>query len=358
MVCPQCNSSFDDSQQCPKCGVGLLYSAAHRYIEPGRNYSHQAQRWQQSPGGRLILGLGIALGLCYGLLQMGMAFLRAFGIDATTGALDPLVGLILFQSLQAVGILTGGVLAGVGQPRGTVLGGLVGILSGIFMLAGIFSGAVVTLVQSYSAELLTPGTPIHKLIMYALPLQHALVGTMGGFIGGFIWQPDSALALPLSGSAPRPQTRRRAAEREAFPRWVGPIAWARVVIGTLVAVVGAINTPRIVDFVLAASENQLQIVTDLENRVAYGEVFGLMILLGGFIAGTTRSNGLKQGTCVGVVVSFVMTGTFLKAGQPVSPTLLLPVLSSLLLAPVGGWFGSELLPPAARRQRWKSKTWF
>jgi hypothetical protein len=336
----------------------LLYSAALRHADQARHRTHQVEKWQQSPGGRLILGLGISLGLCYGLLQMGMAFLRAWAIDATSGALDPLVGLVLFQGLQAVGILIGGTLAGVGQPRGTLLGGVVGILSGILMLTGIFSGVIATLVQSYSAELLTPGTPIHRVIMYGLPLQHALVGTIGGFIGSFIWQPYANVPFPSRGTGPKKAAVRSHASQDSFPRWAGPVAWRRVMIGIVVAVVTALNTPRIVDFVLSASDNQLEIVTDLENQVAYGEVYGLAILLGGLIAGATRSNGLKQGTCVGLVVSFVMLGTLLKAGRPLSPSLMFPVLSSLLLAPVGGWFGSELLPPAARRQPWRPKTWF
>jgi hypothetical protein len=286
-----------------------------------------------------------------------MACLRALGIDASTGGLDPLAGLIVFQSFQGLAVLVGGVVAGAGQTRGTILGGAAGLLSGLLVLTGVLSGVVDNLVQSYSAELLTPGTPIQRLIMYALPIQHVVLGAIGGFVGSLIWQPDAPVTLPNLGATPKRKPVRRD-NRQASLRWSGPVAWVRVTIGIIVAVVGAIETPKIVDFILAASEGELTTVTQLENQVAYGEVFGLMILLGGCVAGATRTNGLKQGACVGFIVAIVMGGTLARAGSQFSPSLAFPVIAALLLAPVGGWFGSELLPPVFKRQRYKAKTWF
>jgi hypothetical protein len=131
-----------------------------------------------------------------------------------------------------------------------------------------------------------------------------------------------------------------------------------VIVGILVATIGAINTPTILDFILAASDHKLKIVTELENRLAYGEVFSLMILIGGFIAGANTVNGLKQGTCAGVMLAFIMVGLFARNAR--SPdSLLFLVFSVLLLAPIGGWCGSELLLPTIQRaSRRKGRTWF
>jgi hypothetical protein len=141
-------------------------------------------------------------------------------------------------------------------------------------------------------------------------------------------------------------------------RWAGPVSPIKVLLGTAVAVYGAINTPRLVDYILLVSDKQLKIMTTLENQVAHGEVYGLMILFGGILAGASRTNGLKQGTCVGVLVAVIMSSFHGYALGQTSLSVVFPIISALLLAPVGGWFGSELWPPVDRRVRRKRRTWF
>jgi hypothetical protein len=288
------------------------------------------------------------MGLCYGLLQMGMACLRALGIDAASGALEPLAGFVLFQSLQALALLIGGVFVGAGQTRGMVLGATLGIISALVFIAAMLTGVIAPLTQWYSGELLSPGTPIHRMTMYILPLQHTLVGALAGMIGSSIWKPYAPLIPSLPGMPSRKAARRQIKEK-TVSRWAGPVAWGWVLAGTVVAIGGAYSTPTLVDFILSASGHQLKIMSQLENQVAYGEVFGFAILLGGGVAGSNRSNGLKQGLCVGLLVALVLAGTVVRLESTVSLTVIFPVLSALSLAPVGGWFGSELLPPVMRR---------
>jgi hypothetical protein len=119
---------------------------------------------------------------------------------------------------------------------------------------------------------------------------------------------------------------------------------------------GALNAPAIVDWIMRLSDRKLQVITQLENQVAYGEVFGLSILFGGCLAGATRPNGLKQGVCVAILVSVVLIGTLIRQAGEDPGAVLFPILSALLLAPVGGWFGSELLPPVAKR-RFRVRFW-
>jgi hypothetical protein len=353
-VCPQCRHSYEGLEPCPKCHGGLLVTAPRRVADAPGNRSRGGE-WQQSPGGRLILGVALTLGLCYGLLQMGMAGLRALGIDAASGALEPLVGFVFFLSLQALALLLGGAFVGAGQGRGMVLGATLGIISSFLLLATMLTGAIAALVQSYSAELLSPQTPIHQMTMYVLPLQHTLLGALGGMIGGSIWRPSAPLLLGPAGSAGRKTVRPKAAPK-TVSRWAGPVAWGWVLAGTGVAVAGAYFTPNLVDFILSAAGHQLKVLSQLENQVAYGEVYGLAILLGGGVAGSNRSNGLKQGLCVGLLTAGIMAGAFLRAEAGFTVTVVFPLLSALLLAPVGGWFGSELLPPVLRRLPHR-KTW-
>jgi hypothetical protein len=289
---------------------------------------------------------------------MGMAFLRALGVDATSGVLDPLVGLALFQALQVIALLGGGAMAGAGQMRSTLLGGVAGFTSGVIFLVGLLTGVVATLAQWYSGVLLSPESSVRDLIIFGLPLQHAIVGAVGGLIGGLIWSPLTPVLVPGLPSAQKRVQIRREATQKAVSRWTGPVSIVGVVFGSAVAVAGALQTPAIVDFILRASEYKLKIITQIENQVAYGEVYGLAILFGGFLAGANRVNGLKQGVCVGVLVAMVMTGSFLRGGAGISVSVIFPILSAMLLAPIGGLCGSELLPPAARRgRRHKKRTW-
>ncbi len=346
-ACPRCRTPIEPSQPCPRCSSGLKHGAARLQLNLGD--SRPALPWQQTPGGRVLLGTLLALGLSYGLLQIGMAALNALGIDATSGTIDPLAGLIVFQGLQVLAMLAGGMLTGAGQERGSFLGGLAGLLTGVGVLAGMLAGVASTVVQSYSSELLSPGSPTHDLIMFALPAQSLVVGAIGGFIGSVIWKP---LLIPtdprFSSLSQRTNARKDKLEGPSL-RWTGPVAWFRVILGAAIAGVGALNASRIVDFVLGVSDYKLRVVTQFENHVAYGEVFGLCILFGGCFAGATRPNGLKQGVCVGFLVSVIMIGAISSASLDHAPSALFPVVSALLLAPVGGWFGSELFPPACRR---------
>jgi hypothetical protein len=327
-----------------------------RALDPSWGKAQPREKWQQSPGGRVILGILLSLGLSYGLLQMGMACLRGLQVDASTGHLNPLVGLTLFSGLQALALLVGGTLAGAGQPRGALLGALVGVSSGVLFLIGMFGGILSNMVQSFSAELLTPGTPTHGLTMMGLPLQNAVIGAVGGLIGSWIWKPLPPLTLPgLVGIQNRKSGREWI---KPISRWAGPISPLKVLLGTAAAVFGAINTPRVVDYIVVVSDYKLKIMTALENQVAHGEIYGLMILSGGFLAGASRTNGLKQGLCVGVLVAIAMSSFHSYALGHASLDVVFAMVTALSLATVGGWFGSELWPPIdpnARRKRW---TWY
>jgi hypothetical protein len=356
-VCPQCHSPLDRSERCPKCSVSQLVSASLRLPEPP-GVVPRSDKWQQTPAGRILIGVLLAVGLSYGLLQLCTAGLRATQLDPAEGGFHPLAGLALLEGLQAVALLAGGTLAGVGQRRGIALGAVVGVVSGMLFLMGMLNGIVTNLVHSLATELLDPGSPVRNVALYALPILHVVCGAAGGLAGSLIWKPPPAVAAGRPGTFPSAPV--RAARRPKVPwpsPWDGPVAWVRVLLGTVVAVTGAIGTKAIIDLVLYASEGKLMVMTTLEDQVTYAEVFSFAILLGGCCAGASTFNGLKQGVCLGLIASLVMTGVFVTGSFQGSAPGIYPVLSILFLAPIGGWFGSQLLPPVCRRRR-VARTWF
>jgi hypothetical protein len=96
----------------------------------------------------------------------------------------------------------------------------------------------------------------------------------------------------------------------------------------------------------------------LENQVAYGKIYGLMILLGGILAGANRTNGLKQGVCVAVIVAIVMSSFHSYALGHASLSIVFAMISALMLAPSAVGFGSELWPPVDRTGRRRGWSWY
>jgi hypothetical protein len=325
----------------------------------GRAFGH-ATSWHHTPGGRVLIGVLLALGLCFGLLRLCAASFVALGAGAEDGGVYPLTRLFLFQGLQALALVAGGIFAGAGQRRGAGLGAIVGVMSGLLMITAMLDGFFDFVDRSFLRDLLTPGSTVRNVTLYGLPVLYAVCGALGGFIGGVVWKPLAELDSP---SGPTEASLRSGSRRTALQRapawlsgfsWTGPVAWGRVIAGTTVAVAGAVWTNAILNFVILATQGKLSILTAWEDQVSYGEVFSLSILIGGCVAGTNTFNGLRQGVLVGIGGALVLGMLFLSGSLAQSVPAVYPVLSTLFLGPIGGWFGSELLPPvyvAPRRRR-------
>jgi len=73
MVCPQCHRSYEQRLHCPECDVRLSYRDPRG---PGRGRWSPAG-WQQTPWGRIFIGLLVAQGLYYALRHLCVAGLLA-----------------------------------------------------------------------------------------------------------------------------------------------------------------------------------------------------------------------------------------------------------------------------------------
>jgi hypothetical protein len=329
MVCPQCNASFDQRLQCPTCNVRLIYQHSSQSSRAGAGEG--GGRWQQTPWGRILVGLLLAQGLYYGLRHLFTAGLLVTREDTPLNVWATLYGLIFLQGMQAFGLLVGGALAGAGKRHGLIYGAVV----------GIWNGVISVLVQPDQAHALTAVT------LYGQPVLQTAFGAVGGLLGMLIWKPlprYEPLAVPR-GKLPPPRPNGPSV-------FAGPIAWGRVLAGVAVAVGGTIWANTLLDMVMEASEGKLTISTHLQAQLVTWEITTLAILVGSSLAGANTNNGLKQGLCVGLGAAAVLLGLRIGAQQaPSVEQLVYTAATTLAVALLGGWFGGSLFPPLVQRKR-------
>jgi hypothetical protein len=328
MVCPKCNGSYEQRWQCPSCGVRLAYLTGGR-----RDIADSAppSQWGQTPWGRIIVGVVLSQGLYYGLRQFCTAGLLASSDDAARGVWSTLYGLIILQAIQVLCLLLAGTLAGAGLRQGIVYGAIVGVWNGILSVIVQMAG----------------GFPYTAVTLLGQPILHTAFGAAGGFIGCRIWKPLPILAGPktpqvLTPLIPAPVRR---------PLFEGPIAWGRILLGTGLAIGGALWANVILDLVLEASEGRLNITDHLQARMVTWEVTGLAMLVGSALAGAGKANYLKQGLCVGLAAAAVLFGCRVALQGQTLDDLILTVGCSVSLGLVGAWLGGNLFPPLLKLQR-------
>jgi hypothetical protein len=329
MVCPQCNGCFEQRWHCPSCGVRLLYQLAatpaqQRLREPGDS-------WQQTPWGRILIGLLIAQGLYYGLRHLCTAGLLVSGEAGSRDVWNTLYGLIFLQGLQGLGLLLGGMLTGVGKQRGVLFGAVVGVWNG-----------VISILMASSTS-----TAMTTVALYGQPILHTAFGALGGFVGSIIWRPLPSLSLRGDSRAVRiiPPTTKKLTVLS------GPVSWWRILAGTALATGGSLWANLILEMVLERSEGKLTIDSHLQAQLVTWEICTLALLAGGAFAGSTMSNGLKQGLFVGLSVAAVTAGIQLGTNHFQLEPVLLSASAAISLGLVGGWFGGQLLPAIPARAK-------
>jgi hypothetical protein len=324
MVCPQCNGLFEQRLQCPTCGIRLLYQAAPS--RAARGAPGEGAQWQQTPWGRILIGLLLSQGLYYGLRHLCTAGLLATRDDASRTAWHSLTGLVLLQALQGVSLLLGGMLAGAGKRQGVIFGAVVGVWNGVISI----------LVMSAAGYQLT------AVAFYGQPVLHTAFGALGGFVGSLVWRPLPTLApLGPRRSGPLLKTSKKTSLLD------GPVAWGRVIAGSAVAAGGTIWAKLILEMVLESAEGVLNIDSHMQAQLVTMEITALATLAGSALAGATTANSLKQGLFVGLGTSAVIVGLLLAANQMAIHPIIFMASNAVALSMAGGWFGGQLFPPVA-----------
>lgn len=328
MICPQCNSPFEQRLQCPLCGTRLLF---HDGRGLGDRVPARSTRWQQQPWGRILVGLLLAQGLFYGLRHLLSGILLAlWEREAVEQLIGSASGVLLIQALRLTTLLVGAMFAGAGQTQGPFLGVMVGAWNGVFSV----------MLLSGPKQALTP------IALLGQPLLQAVFGAVGGWLGALVWKP-----LSVATAQPTPLPQKRNAFRSPVNPFAGPVAWVRVGVGAVLAVAGTLAASVFFEKLLDLGHGALATTDDVQDRLITMEIKALALLFGGVLAGATTRNGLKQGLCVGLATTVILIGIEMNFVERWLQMAGLTLISALTLSLVGGWFGSQLFPPLVKGRR-------
>ena len=325
MVCPQCAMSFEQRLRCPSCGARLLYDFRGPKPKP-----QPVSPWQQTPWGRILIGLILAQGLYFGLQHLIKGLLEVLnGQGVLHWTWTSASGLVFLQIVQVVALTAGGVLAGGGQQRGVSLGALVGAWNGVLS---------VLLDPILHPDFISALTP---LAMLGVPLVHIVFGALGGWIGYSIWKPVQPTLPPLAA-----RHIRKAGVAHMRPSlFAGRVVWFRVALGAVFAAAGYMAAALIFNYIIDFGAGKLASDGLWQDRIVTWEIQALAILVGGGLAGYNTANGLKQGMFVGLASSVLLMTVLFGLSRMAPDQAALTVLGCFCLCLVGGWFGSQLFPP-------------
>jgi hypothetical protein len=334
LVCPECKQLFEQNGVCPLCNVVLLYHAQNLQNEPSpsKSAADDSSEWQQTPWGKIFVGLVLAQGLSYGLQQILTAGFLASGDGSDTW--DTLLGIVIHHAILGFSLLIGGVLSGAGQSRGIIYGALVGFTSGIISF----------FVQDLKGEFYS------SVLVYAIPLIHLATGALGGALGMLIWRPTPKLPELEGTTTPTPVIASQVGSSLAN-LFAGPVYLGRVSAGAFLIVIGVVWSKAILDFLLRASNGTLTISSQLQAQLVSLEITALVALVGAGFAGATTRNGLKQGLCVGIAAAAIVLGLQINGPKFTLESAIFTQSGIITVALVGGWFGGQLFPPVSARRR-------
>jgi hypothetical protein len=279
-----------------------------------------------SAGGRVIIGVLLVQGLFYALRHLftGVMMMTGDTHDPALGWTRP-HGILGLQALQASVPFVGAVLAGAGHRNGLLLGILVGAVNGILALF-------------MPLTFRSHGT----IAVYGLPLLQTLAGAVGGWIGCSVWKPIQPVAFLRA-------EKKTGVARIPLPVFVGPVRWVRVVLGSVIALLGSFYAGKIIDLILTLAAGRLDSYLMLQDEMVGWEIKAFAVLVGAGLAGAGTHNGIKQGLCVGLLTGLGLLAIPARRGTTFMFSMTL--LSAMLLSLVGGWFGSKLLPPLTKLPR-------
>jgi hypothetical protein len=294
--------------------------------------------------GRLLLGLILSQGLYYGLRQLGLAWLARGGEGADFFQTEK--GTLVLTGGQLFALLIGGVVGASGLPRGVLFGGLLGCLN-----SAIFIGTAWWRRSDLDQSLLVNG-----------PVLHVLIGAIGGLLGRLIWKPLPPLPrydTPGSSTAVKVKVMPELDE-------LGPLIWSRILTGAVFAFVGTVFAQDLRSAMGRYALTNSRIFDQFVNW----QIGALIVLAGGAVAGANTRRGFMHGlivgglACVGLVVTqytknilhfaahefWIDQLNVKQVGNGVELQMVLfAILHTLFLTLLGGWLGSQLLPPTLKK---------
>lgn len=341
MACPYCQTPSPINVPCTACASALTWSAPAGALP--------AFPWSRNPTGRLLIGIGLSAGLCYGFLQIAGAGLRAAaGADFQP---PPALVLGILSILAAIAVAVGVAVMAAGQRRPLLWGLVGGILS-----AGVGASAAWVLMSRRSA-LSESKLSLAPMAFSVLAGGLGLAGLVGGWLGGTTWPGSDPLRAGALGPATAPRIR-LSSDAEP-PVWIGPVHWFRAALGIAFAIGGGVlGSGAVIRFIRLATDGAVRVETAFQHRIVTIEVFALAMILGAALAGAASRSGLKQGLVVGLGTAAAIVGLLSLGSFPYGGSVEPFAFAAVFLGPLGGWFGAELLPPVPSGGRRHRLAWW
>ncbi len=293
-------------------------------------------RWLAKPMVRTILAVVLTMGWYYCFYQLLSAAIVLSGMERE--ALDEKLYLLLAQqALQALAGMAGCLIVGAGNPHAALYGTLAGGINGVFFVVE----------RSFH-----PALESTIINLYSQPVLHTAFGIFGSLLGAWLWPPMPALAPMgdslMAESALELYQQRKLAGAKTYQAISWRIHWIRVLVGTIVAVIGVMSADQILRTVVFRLPPGDPTPFFGQQRLFTMEVAGLAVFAGAFLAGANTANGSLQGACVGLLSAFIIFGYQLGGGEPFRFSDIPPALQmagSLILSSLGGWLAATIIPP-------------
>ncbi len=341
LYCPSCQATYSAASRCPQCGDRLV-TPAEAFAAIPDHVPPPPTLLRPTAGSRIAVGCVLAIGLYLGLREWAGAAFPDDGWWASTA------GVAVTVCLRALGVLVGGLLAGAGRERGVTTGSAVGLVcGGLYLIADGVTGA----------DLLAADGVVWAGL--------AVLAAAVGLIGSRVWPPP--VDLPDHVPVQRSSSLVRLAEEGKKARAPRPTAWARVLLGVVLAVSGVATADTARSGLKKASAGMLNLGGPAHAPLVDLQLAALAIGLAGAVAGANTGAGLRHGLIVGLLagggvvglaaagmetVYPVTEGLLRMLGLPATDLAGGPAMIAVMLAvaggcAAGGWFGGQLLPPLA-----------
>lgn len=292
---------------------------------------------------RWLAGLLVTQGLHFSLVHLAISMSMLFDPQTISESWN---GLVLLLVVRSIAVFFGSLLSATGQPLG--------------VLAGLASGAVsVGLMFAIDVRV---GRVADQSSMLMLGAAGAMVVSLiGSLIGRLVWKPLPQLVVPgmvVARSRPR-----SGASGAGSP---GVVMVVRVLVGLAILAYGTLQADAVVKWISRfAGMSQVSL---LQLQLVTWTVSVLSSMLAGSATGVNNRSGFTGGLTVGILGGLIVLIGQNRLGAVILPahefwltpgtttgtmagSMVFAALSCVLLSALGGWIGSQMLPPVGGKKR-------
>ncbi len=354
LFCSNCEVAFTGQTHCPKCAARLI-APQEAFVTAETATAPPPDPIRPTFLSRIILGSIATVGLLVAFRELTSAIM---------GGTPPDAGIVL--GLRFLAIFGGGLLCGAGRTHTAGPGLFVGIAFALLLIANDFND---------SSE---PNAIWFAILSLGFPM----IASVAAWIGSNVWPS----APELLDALPNPNLRssnlallsglKTTNPRDSIP----PTAWLRVVVGSLIAFAGIAASDEIRNLMFRVSSGAFQTGGLSRGGIVGVQIAGILLFLGGAVAGATTGSGLRHGILTGVLASLDLFVASVGRGEQSYPALEgfyrilgistaplndwqngLPVaIAILVFTSFGGWLGGQfflkLAPQIMRNRRLIAQT--